>query len=146
MIGKACVLALALMGSASVALADCKEEMAALKTSGIAKDGTTVPLSDTATPTPQGEGQAAAPETGGSGLAKDGTEAPIGADPGVATSADDAAAQQSGGSTAAEQAAGAAGNAAGGGEARDQALARAEAALEAGDEAACLEALKEVKG
>ena len=64
----------------------------------------------------------------------------------MATSADDAAAQQSGGSTAAEQAAGAAGNAAGGGEARDQALARAEAALEAGDEAACLEALKEVKG
>ena len=142
MIGKACVLALALTGSATIALADCKDEMAALKASGVVKDGTTVPLSDTATPTPQGAGQAGLPEVSGSGLAKDGTKAPMGADPGVAASADDAAAQQSGGSTAAEQAAGAPG----GGNAKDQALARAEAALAAGDEGACMEALKEAKG
>lgn len=142
MIGKTGVLALVLAGGATMALADCREDLAALKTSGIAKDGTSVPLSDTARPTPQGEGQAAIPETGGSGLAKDGTKVPGGADPGVATSADDAAAQQSGGRTAAEQAAGAAG----GGDSRNQALARAEAALAAGDEAACREALNEAKG
>lgn len=142
MIGKACVLALALAGSATMALADCREELATLKAGGIAKDGSTAPLSDTATPTPQGAGQAPPAEADGSGMAKDGTHAPVGADPGVATSADDAAAQQSGGRTAAEQAAGAAG----GGDAHAQALARAEAALAAGDEAACMEAVKEAKG
>ena len=68
---------------------------------------------------------------------------PLGADPDVATSAEDAQAQSQGGETAAAQAAGAAGS---GGPAKADALARAQAALDAGDEAACMSALEEAKG
>jgi hypothetical protein len=68
--------------------------------------------------------------------------APLGADPDIAASGQDVAAQQAGGETAAAQATGAEG----GGDARAQAISRAEAALAAGDEAGCLEAVKEARG
>ncbi len=131
--------------SAAAASADCREELAQLS-GGISKDGSLAPLQDSPDDaTPQtGGGDAAAAPAEGEGLAKDGSNAPMGADPAIATSAQDAQAQQQGGDTAAEQAAGAAG--AGGSSDREEALTRAQAALDAGDEAGCMAAVQEAKG
>jgi hypothetical protein len=140
------ILAAALALAGTSALADCREELAALQGEGVSKEGAMAPLSDTSGATPQtgGDGTAAAPKAAGAGegVAKDGSQMPLGADPGVATSAQDAQAQQTGGDTAAEQAMGSAG----GGDARAQAISRAEAALAQGDEEACMEALEEARG
>ena len=76
-------------------------------------------------------------------MAKDGSATPLATDPGIATSAQDVEAQQQGGATAAEQAMGEAGSAEGG---RDAAIAEAEAALAAGDEAGCMTAVEAAKG
>lgn len=131
----AAVLAL----GAGAAAADCKAELAELMAAG-PKDGSMAPMAEGATPQTGGAEQGA--EAPAEGVAKDGSMAPLGTDPGVATSSQDAQAQQAGGATAAEQAAGEAGSAEGG---REAALAKAEAALAAGDEAGCTAAVEEAK-
>jgi len=131
----AAVLAL----GATAAQADCREELAQL--GGGAKDGSAAPLQEGTNATPQVGGEGTAPAHG-EAMATDGAETPLGTDPGLATSEQDVAAQQAGGATAAEQAAGAG---AGDGS-RAAVLARAEAALAAGDEAGCMAAVEEMKG
>ncbi len=126
---------------AGAASADCAADMARLG-HGISKDGSMAPLQGSSTPPPASDtgGTAAAPPAEGEGIAKDGSETPLGANPDIATSGQDAQSQSSGGDTAAAQATGA-------GEApqsKEDALAKARAALDAGDEAACNEALKGV--
>ena len=154
------------------AYADCAadlatfEAQAAASADGIAKDGSLAPLqgdsaADTAAgTTAAGTTTAADTDTAattsadttagatgaddaadGNQIAKDGSTAPLettsGASSDVAMSGQDAQAQQEGQATAAEQAAGESGT-----DARATALQEARAALEAGDEAACQEALK----
>lgn len=78
------------------------------------------------------------------GISKDGSHAPLGADAELATSGQDVEAQQEGDATAATQAdAGSSGD--GHDTDRQAALDKAQAALDAGDEAACMEALNEAK-
>jgi hypothetical protein len=130
----------ALALGSNVALADCAEELARLQ-GGISKDGTHAPLEDAAAATPQQGAEASAGAEATGQPAKDGSGTPLGADPDVAASAEDAQAQSQGGQTAAAQAAGETG----GGAANADALARAQAALDAGDEAGCMSALEEAK-
>jgi len=130
----AAVLAL----GATAAAADCREDLAQLDS---AKDGSAAPMQQGTTATPQVGGEGTAPAHG-EAMATEGAETPLGTDPGLATSEQDVAAQQAGGATAAEQAAGAGA----GGESREAVLARAEAALAAGDEAGCMAAVEQVKG
>jgi hypothetical protein len=131
----------ALALGSNVALADCAEELARLQ-GGISKDGTHAPLEDAAAATPQQGAEASAGAEATGQPAKDGSGTPLGADPDVAASAEDAQAQSQGGQTAAAQAAGETG---GGVAANADALARAQAALDAGDEAGCMSALEEAK-
>jgi hypothetical protein len=135
----------ALMTMAGGAHADCREDLAQMQ-AGISKDGAQAPLAEGMGGTPQtsdsqpAAGMGEAPASG-EGIAKDGTQTPLATDPGVATSAQDAQAQQQGGGTAAEVAAGTAG-------APDSAasvMEEAQAALDRGDEAACMEALERAK-
>jgi hypothetical protein len=129
---------------ATAASADCAAEIAAL---GMAKDGSTAPLAPAATLQTGGDAAATTTTPGATEgkVAKDGSTAPLGTDPALATSAGDAQAQSQGGATAAEQAQGAEGGD-GAGTMRAEALARAQTALDAGDEAACLQAVEEAKG
>jgi len=127
--------------SAGVATANCEQELAAL-TGGGAKDGAMAPMAGETAATPQTGGDGMAAEAPADGVVKDGGAMPMAADPGVATSAQDAQAQQQGGATAAEQAMGEAGGAE---DARSAAMAKAQAALGAGDEAGCMAALEEAK-
>ncbi|PZQ48166.1 MAG: hypothetical protein DI556_15200 [Rhodovulum sulfidophilum] len=123
--------------SAGMAFADCAAEVARLS-EGIAKDGSNAPLAETA-PSPA-EAAPPARATSPEGLQQDGTEAPLGASPDIATSGQDAASQSEGGDTAAAQATGA-------GVAppdKAEALARARAALDAGDEQACMDAIGDI--
>ena len=124
------------------ALADCREELAQLQ-GGVSKDGSMAPLQSPGEATPQQGSAAATGAESTEGVAKDGTGTPLGTDPNLATSAEDAQAQSQGGDTAAAQAAGT-GDA--GGTEKPDALARAQAALDAGDEAACMAAVEEAKG
>lgn len=150
--------------STSFAFADCAQDLAALEGGmgdashkGIAKDGTLAPLQKPANdemgtagndhtsaeaaqagkaePSPQDS--AVAPMTDSSSTST------AGADPSQAMSGADAQSQQTGGETAAETASHAPseGGVAGSG-ARTEALAKARAALDAGDEMACKDALK----
>jgi hypothetical protein len=130
--------------AAGTALADCAADVAELG-QGVVKDGSTAPLAAPATPQTGGDvaTTASPPATADGEVAKDGSMAPLGTDPAIATSAGDAQAQSQGGATAAEQAQGAA---EGAGTMRAEALARAQVALDAGDEAACMEAVKEATG
>jgi hypothetical protein len=144
MTGKALIsaTAIALLVGATAASADCREELAALEGEGIIKDGSTAPLQEPGEATPQTGGDAAATSTSGEDagegeIIKDGSEEPLEMDPAVATSGQDAQAQSMGGETAAEQAEGGAG-----GTDRAAALEEARAALEAGDEQGCMEALE----
>jgi hypothetical protein len=142
------LLAAAALGmTATAASADCAAEIEALS-EGVSKDGSMAPLAAPATPQ-TGESTAAAGSAGSADaegeIAKEGSTAPLEADPSVATSAEDAQAQSQGGETAAQQAQGAAGGE-GGGTMRAEALARAQTALDAGDEAGCMEAVEEAKG
>jgi hypothetical protein len=136
--------------AAGAASADCAAEIAALG-GGVAKDGSTAPLAMQATPQTGGDA-AAAPAAGAEGaaegegeVAKDASTAPLATDPALATSAEDAQAQSMGGATAAQQAQGTM-EGEGAGTMRAEALARAQAALDAGDEAGCMEAVEEAKG
>jgi len=148
--------------SAAAASADCAEDLAAMEggtvgaaaREGIAKDGSLAPLqseadastSTGATAPADGGFEAASSEPAGTnGIAKDGSLAPLASDEddaaagaNVAMSAQDAQAQQEGGETAAQIAGG-------GDPARTDALARARAAIAAGDEAGCAAALKEAE-
>ncbi|MFQ8433548.1 hypothetical protein [Amaricoccus sp. W119] len=133
----ATLLGVAMSLSAGMAFADCAAEIARLD-AGIAKDGSTAPLAEAAPSSPEASppAQATSPE----GLQQDGTEAPLGASPDIATSGQDAASQSEGGDTAAAQATGE-------GVAppdRAEARARAQAALDAGDEQACLDAIGDI--
>ncbi|SEO09888.1 hypothetical protein SAMN04489859_103446 [Paracoccus alcaliphilus] len=134
--------------TAGLASADCAADLAALEnqadgeTEGIAKDGSLAPLEDGGAVN-DGSEAAASDEEAGEGVARDGTPAEFqeggndeqtGAD--LAMSGDDAQAQQEGAPTAVEQAGDASGD-------RDAAIERARAALAAGDEEACREALDE---
>lgn len=156
--------AAALLLGATGASADCREDLAKL-TEGVSKDGSMAPLQESSSVATQDMDKEAASKAaegsdtamGGTAamgsetastdsdqsgeVAKDGTEEPLNADPDLATSGQDAQAQSEGGETAAEQA-----MAGDGSEDRDAAIARAQAALDAGDEAACMEALEEAKG
>ncbi len=132
--------AAALALGAGAAAADCAAELAQLTGGGIAKDGSLAPLEGATAETPQVGGDAATGESSAEGIVKDGTMEPLGAAESLATSEQDVAAQQEGGATAAEQA----GGAAAGGD-RDAAIARAQQALDAGDEAGCAAALEEAK-
>ncbi len=150
----------AIAGFTAPAIADCQQELAELRDQaqsgtdgGISKDGSTAPLegdSEEATDSADAADSSADltaaagesdTEEGENEVSKDGTEAPLNADtPGVATSGQEAEAQQ-------EADAGASGEAASGAmsqEAQD-AIARAEAALQAGDEAGCMEAVEEAR-
>lgn len=135
----------AFMTMAGGAYADCREDLAQMQP-GVSKDGSRAPLAEGTGGTPQtsdnqpatGMGDASA---SGEGVAKDGTQMPLATDPGVATSADDAQAQQQGGGTAAEVAGGEAGEPT----SAASVLEEAQAALDRGDEAACLEALERAK-
>lgn len=151
--------------AAGAAHADCAADLARLETGaatattdGIAKDGSLAPLQDAAPVDATTDATTQAPATppeaattgmtasgdaaaGDNKIAKDGSTAPLqsagdsGAD--VAMSGQDAQAQQEGHATAAGQA-----EAESGTDARATALRDARAALDAGDEAACQEALK----
>ena len=134
--------AAALAFGAPAAFADCSAELAQLRGS-VAKDGSLAPLQTPSDATQQGAEAGTEGAAGAEGIAKDGSLAPLAADPNVATSGEDAQAQSQGGATAAAQAAGEAGTAP---PAREDALARAQAALDAGDEAGCLAAVEEAKG
>jgi hypothetical protein len=133
--------AAALLLATSSAMADCADELAQL-TQGVSKDGSLAPLQRSTDATPQ-TGDASGGEevaTGEGEVAKTGDTEPLQADPSLATSGQDAQAQSAGGATAAAQAAGAEGND------KADALARAQAALDSGDEAACMRAVDEAKG
>ena len=143
----ATVAALAL--SVAAASADCAADLAQMghgSGEGISKDGSLAPLQSAGEGTPQTGGDAAGggTETGEGEVAKDGSAAPLEADAQVATSGQDAQAQQAGGDTAAAQAAGSGGS--GHGDDMQAALDRAQAALDAGDEAGCMAALEEARG
>jgi hypothetical protein len=142
---KARVLVLAgcmVFAGAAAAQADCAGEIAKLSGhgGGISKDGSLAPLEGAGTDS-AGAAEQAAPSPDGA-IAKDGGDMPLegtgGATQGAAMSQQDAEAQQQGGSTAAEAAAAASG---GGGDA----LQRAQAALAAGDEAGCMQAVEEAR-
>ena len=93
---------------AGAAAADCREELAQLS-QGLSKDGSRAPLqSGEGNATPQQGASAATGAADTPGVAKDGTEMPVGTDPNLATSPQDAQAQSEGGATAAAQALGAA--------------------------------------
>lgn len=138
----AVVVAAGLVGTGSIAWADCASELDALANQP--KGGATAPLA-TGGATPQTGGMAPAEgatsaegaETGG---AKDGTMTPMGASPDIATSSQDAQAQSEGGETAASQAAGSAGH-----DSRQAALESARQALADGDEKACMDAVTKAK-
>ncbi len=149
------------LAATGAAHADCAADLARFEagaataaTEGIAKDGSLAPLQGEAsvdtttqaatTPEATTAGTTATGDASAGGdnqIAKDGSTAPLesagdsGAD--VAMSGQDAQAQQEGQATAAGQA-----EAESGTDDRATALRDARAALEAGDEAACLEALK----
>lgn len=127
------------VGLGGAAAADCAAELDAL--AGVAKDGTAAPLGEAGATPQTGAGEAGS-AAGSEGVSKDGGTMPLEASPDVATSAEDAQAQSEGGETAAAQAAGAAG---GGEETRQTAINQARAALAAGDEAACMEAVERAK-
>ncbi|RRH78267.1 hypothetical protein [Falsigemmobacter faecalis] len=136
----------ALTLTSAAAYADCKSELAVFEAEagrtggGISKDGTLAPLQEAPAATGTAGSATEAPSaTDTAGAAKDGSGTPLNASPGQAMSGQDAQAQQSGGKTAAETA--------DKGTAKDHSAAveKARAALAAGDEAACLEALKEGK-
>ena len=132
----AAVVALGL--GAAAAVADCREELNRL-TQGVAKEGAMAPLEGATGETPQVGGKGAG-EPHAESVTKEGTGVPLGNDPSLATSGQDVAAQQEGGATAAEQAQGAPA-----GDDRDAAIARAEAALAAGDEAGCMAAVEDAR-
>jgi len=135
------------------ALADCRSELAAFETGrvsntgGISKDGSLAPLQAPATNSAKpgssataADGTTRAPTPEG-GVAKDGTRAPLDAMSSQAMSGQDAQAQQAGDPTAAETA-----------QTKDQtveanpdrAIAEAKTALMAGNEEACLAALRKI--
>lgn len=116
------IIGAVLLSFITPAFADCAEEMARMAPDGVAKDGGLAPL-----------------EQGESGIAKDGSHMPLegaGDHPqDRAMSQQDVEAQQAGKSTAAEQALT---------QPTPETLARAKAALAAGDEEECLRILKEM--
>lgn len=152
--------------------ADCADELAQLSAGaegGISKDGSTAPLqteadaaagatgaagtttgtaSETtagATGTTSGSGSTASGSAEADGeVAKDGSTAPLETGSAVATSGQDAQAQQDGQATAAGQAGVTTGPASDSAE-RTAALDRARAALESGDEEACMAAVEEAR-
>ncbi len=146
--------------SGAAAYADCAEDLAALHgeaggaPGAIAMDGSLAPLEDDADAgdtdgdseaasggETTGSGAEAETQARGEGISKDGTLAPLeGAGAEVATSQQDAQAQQAGEETAAQEA-----ESGSEGSARMAALDRAQAALDAGDEAGCSAALEEAR-
>ncbi|WP_424929329.1 hypothetical protein [Amaricoccus tamworthensis] len=134
--GMTAAVALAsVLGLGTPALADCEAELERLTgqggaEAGIAKDGSMAPLDTDAVETGDGSG-AEAVGADGEGIAKDGSETPLETDvSNIATSGQDAAAQQGAGGLSKKQ---------------SDALARAETALAAGDEEACMGALEEFR-
>jgi hypothetical protein len=131
--------------SGAAAHADCAEDLASLTAGGISKDGSLAPLQESATPDPGAAAAEASPNpeagesaAGAESISKDGSQSPFeGAGDAVATSAQDVEAQQRGEPTAAQQAEN--------GSERAAAIERAQAALDAGDEAGCNAALEEAR-
>ncbi len=140
----------------SPALADCAEDLARMQegsetsgeSSGISKDGSLAPLqteSSESMPATEDADQADNQnQTEGEGIAKDGSHVPLegesDADQDVAMSGQDAQAQQQAEPSADSTSDGT--TAEGSGD-RDALMARAQAALDAGDEEACNQALEE---
>jgi len=135
------VLVSAAFGFATMAAADCASDLAQLP--GVSKDASAAPLAPDATP--QTGGMAASgTQDASKDAGKAGNLMPMGSDPAVATSAEDAQAQSEGGKTAAQQALGDSGTSGDG--TRQGAISEARAALASGDENACLAALQKLKG
>lgn len=151
------------MALGTPALADCAAELAEM-TEGVTKDGGLAPLQTSSDATEQIEGgetgadatgmeaadadatgmEAADASVDDGEVIKDGSTAPLNAESDIAMSGQDAQAQQEGGETAAAQPA--EGSEATGPESdRQAALDRAQAALDAGDEEACMSALEEAR-
>lgn len=148
-----CLVAACTIGAAAApAWADCQEELAQLQGEvqpeggGISKDGSLAPLEESSTaaeaPATATDGAGGADTANAEGtVVKDGSETPLETDlSGIATSGQEAAAQQD------EAAPGQTGDssAAMSPEA-EAALERATAALQAGDEAGCMEAVEEAR-
>jgi hypothetical protein len=129
----AAATALLVIGAAG-AKADCAQEIAALSQEGVSKDGSLAPLAGSG----EARGGPSDPGEDRDGIAKDGSTAPLQdegvADVGGPASAGDAQARQSQASEA------------GGDQAqRVAALERARAALDRGDEIACMEAVEDAR-
>lgn len=123
---------------ATTASADCAAELDAL--ANMPKGGAAAPMAGSgATPQTGGE-MAKSPDEAAKGAGKDGTLTPMGANPDVATSSQDAQAQSEGGETAASQAAGATGA-----DSKQSAIDEARAALAKGDEQGCMAAVEKAK-
>ncbi|MGK7652216.1 hypothetical protein ACSQ76_07325 [Roseovarius sp. B08] len=153
----------AIAGLSGPAFADCQEELAKLtgeagmETEGeISKDGSLAPLEDP--DADAGATDTSAASSGDTGddatddgeVVKDGDNEPLDADTSqVATSGQDAAAQQEGDSADSSASADSADSSASGSQEMSQeakdAIATAKAALEAGDETACMEAVEEAR-
>jgi hypothetical protein len=135
------ILLTASVGFAGTAMADCAAELAQLP--GVSKDASAAPLGSAATPQTGGDAAASGTDDAATDAGKAGNLMPMGADPDVATSAEDAQAQSEGGKTAAEQAMGETG--ATGDADRQGAIDEARTALASGDEEACMAALQKLK-
>lgn len=163
-VAKALVFTASFALSSSIAFADCAQELAALEAKmggdnheGIAKDGSLAPLQkqtdDSSSPAPNDKTSAEDAEVGKATSAGEHAVAPTdskpsetaGADAAQAMSGQDAQSQQGGGATAAQQAQGISND---GGSPKaashEDAMANARAALEAGDEEACIQALEDL--
>ena len=135
--------AVALLSIASAASADCAEELAQLQ-EGVSKTGAMAPLQESAEATPQtGGGAAAGGESAGEGeIAKTGDTAPLQVDPNHrhlrpgCAGAEPGRRDRGGAGARAPRAAT---------RPREDALARAQAALDNGDEAGCMAAVEEAK-
>ena len=144
------IAACAISAAAAPAWADCQQELALLKgevqpegeEGAIAKDGSLAPLeqgesaaAETSASTADATGQSD-PAAADGEVAKDGAEAPLETDlSGIATSGQEAAAQQDETAETSPVLS----------EDAQAALARAEAALQSGDETGCMEAVEEAR-
>lgn len=142
----AVIAASAIAGLAGPALADCEQELSELRDrlqaeDGVSKDGSLAPLEGSGSEAPEmdrsgmdsGSDQSTTAE-GGNKIVKDGDTAPLETDmSNRATSGQQAEAQQQDGASAKMSK-----------EAKD-ALEAAQAALNAGDEEACMEALEKAR-
>lgn len=160
-VAKALVVTASFALSSSFAFADCAQDLAALEAKvggdsheGIAKDGSLAPLQkqtkSSSSPAPNDKTSAEDAQEGKATSPGEAAVAPMdsnpsetaGADAAQAMSGQDAQSQQGGGATAAQQAQGTSQDSGSSTASYRETLTKARAALEAGDEDACVQALK----